>query len=67
MWQNDLIHKEFMRCSKEHINNDDIRHRLYREGLRYKDFEKELESIILPVYNAAHESGFEGNWEYIEK
>lgn len=64
IWQYDSIHKEFDKCAKEHINNVDVRNRLYREGLQFDDFIKELESVIYPVYCAAHECGFDWNWEY---
>ena len=65
IWQYDSIHIEFEKCSKEHINNDEVRFRLYREGLSQLDFYKELESIVMPVYKAALNCGF-GKWEYKE-
>ena len=58
MWKNDIVHKEFEKCAKEHINSDDIRYRVYRRGLEYPVFAEELKSIILPVYQSAQNCGF---------
>ena len=63
MWKYDVVHKEFERCAKEHINNDDIRYRVYRKGLEFPEFAGELKSIILPVYQSAQNCGF-NNWQY---
>lgn len=63
MWRYDKVHDEFEKCAKEHINNDDIRYRVYREGLEYSEFAEELKSIILPVYQSAKNCGF-SNWQY---
>ena len=63
MWKNDIVHKEFEKCTKEHINSDDIRYRVYRRGLEYPVFAEELKSIILPVYQSAQNCGF-GRWKY---
>lgn len=63
MWKYNKVHDEFEKCAKEHINNDDIRYRVYRKGLEYPEFAKELKSIILPVYQSAQNCGF-SNWQY---
>ncbi len=63
LWKYDAVHKEFDKCAKEHINNDDIRYRIYRKGLEFTEFAGELESIILPVYQSAKNCGFT-NWKY---
>lgn len=63
LWKYDVVHKEFDKCAKEHINNDDIRYRIYRKGLEFTEFAGELESIILPVYQSAKNCGFT-NWKY---
>jgi len=63
MWKYDIIHDEFVKCAKEHINNDEIRERVYREGLDYAEFAGELKSIILPVYQSAQNCGF-GKWRW---
>lgn len=66
IWKYDKVHEEFDKCVKYHINSDDIRYRLYREGLTPIEFAGELKSIIKPVYNSAMNCGF-GNWKYSEK
>lgn len=63
MWEHDVIHKEFEKCAKEHINNPDIRYRIYREGLDMPSFTEELRTIVLPVYQSAQNCGFTG-WKY---
>ena len=63
MWKHDQIHKEFEKCAKEHINSDDIKYRVYRQGLEYNEFSGELKSIILPVYQSAQNCGF-SSWQY---
>ena len=63
IWKYDNVHAEFEKCAKEHINNNDIRYRVYREGLTYQEFLCELKSIILPVYQSAQNCGF-SNWQY---
>ena len=66
MWKNETIHKEFDKCAKEHINNEDIYQRVYGKGFSFEDFAGRLETVIRPVYNAAHDCGFDWNWEYKE-
>lgn len=63
MWKYDVVHREFDKCAKEHINNDDIRYRVYRQGLEFSEFAVELKSILLPLYQSAQNCGF-SNWEY---
>lgn len=63
LWKYDAVHREFEKCAKEHINNEDIRYRVYREGLDFAQFARELESVILPVYQSAQNCGF-NNWKY---
>lgn len=63
IWQYDAVHKEFEKCAKEHMNNDEIRFRIYREGLSLPEFAGGLESVVLPVYKAAQDCGF-ATWEY---
>lgn len=64
MWKYDGIHSEFEKCAKEHINNIDVLDRVYCEGLSYEQFAKRLKAVIHPVYKAAHDCGFDWNWEY---
>ena len=63
IWQYENVHLEFDRCAKEHINNEEIRHRIYRNGLSLEAFSNELASVVLPVYNSARDCGF-GIWEF---
>ncbi len=63
MWKYDMVHKEFDKCANEYINNDDIRYRVYREGLGLNEFSNELQSVILPVYQSAQNCGF-SSWQY---
>lgn len=63
IWKYDTVHKEFDKCAKEHINNDEIRFRIYREGLSLEDFSNGLESVISPAYKAARDCGF-ASWQY---
>jgi len=63
MWKYDEIHNEFEKCAKEHVNSDDIKYRVYRQGLEYNDFAKELESVLCPIYQSAQNCGF-GRWSY---
>ena len=63
LWQYDAVHREFEKCAKEHINNDEIRYRVYRQGLEFPEFAGELQSVILPLYQSAQNCGF-ANWQY---
>ena len=33
MWKYEAVRNEFKKCAREHLNNPEIEHRLYREGL----------------------------------
>ncbi len=33
MWKYEAVRNEFKKCAREHLNNPEIGHRLYREGL----------------------------------
>ncbi|WP_330400217.1 HNH endonuclease domain-containing protein [Pseudobutyrivibrio ruminis] len=63
MWKYDLVRKEFEKCAKKHINDDKIKYRIYESKIGFEQFERELESVILPVYKSALNCGF-GTWEY---
>ena len=63
IWKYDSVHKVFEECAKEHINNDDIRYRVYRDGLEFAQFKEQLNGIILPVYQSAQNCGF-NSWKY---
>ena len=63
IWQNKQIQSEFKKCAKEHLNNPEIEHRLYRQGLDEALFTRQLEEVIRPVYLSAQTCGF-SSWEY---
>ncbi len=65
MWEHEAVHKEFDKCAKEHINNEDIRYRVYRKGVGINEFSNVLKRIIFPVYQSAQNCGF-SNWVYEE-
>ena len=64
VWSNEKVHKAFDKCLKEHVNNADIQHKLYRQNIEKEEFQNRLEEILLPVYTAAKNMGFE-NWKLI--
>ena len=53
----------FNKCSKENLNNEEIRFRLYREGQTEEHFTRQLEEIVLPIYESARNMGF-SEWVY---
>lgn len=52
-----------MKCLKEHVNDDEVRHRLYRGGQSQLEFSNRLEEIVFPAYESARNMGF-GIWKY---
>lgn len=66
MWKYDKVHTEFEKCAREHLNNNDIRQKLYRKGLSIDEFRAELSEVILPVFQSAKNIGF-GKWMYSGK
>lgn len=61
VWQHEKLHSIFIKCEEEHVNNNDVRMRLYRENIEKKEFYSNLEEIIFPVYQSAKNMGFR-NW-----
>lgn len=61
MWKYDVVHAEFEKCERHHVNSNDVRMKLYRAGLGRDEFCSNLEHILLPVYESAKNAGF-GNW-----
>ena len=55
--------KLFNKCSKENLNNEEIRFRLYRTGQSEEHFTRQLEEIVLPIYESARNMGF-SKWVY---
>ena len=63
MWSNELVRNEFQKCAREHLNNPEIRHRLYRPGLKEEEFKGQLQEIVQPIYQSAQTCGF-SSWKY---
>lgn len=58
MWEYPEVHKSFDKCAKEHLNNPEIRHKLYQRGLSETEFSRRLEEVMFPVYQSAKSMGF---------
>ena len=65
MWKYDSVHSEFEKCAKEHLNNEDVKRRVYRKGMTFSEFSSSLEEVIQPIYQSAKNCGFK-NWIYRE-
>lgn len=63
IWKYDKVHEEFQKCAEEHLNNQEVQRRLYREGMNYQEFRNGLSEVMLPVYQAAKNCGFM-NWVF---
>ena len=64
MWTNENVNSAFNNLAREHINNEEVRARLYgKDGFSLCEFAKSLETVVYPVYKAAQECGF-SSWEY---
>lgn len=50
-------------CLKEHVNNDEIRYRLYSAELDQSGFTEQLSNILRPSYDSAMNMGFRV-WNY---
>ena len=61
--QDEKAHKLFEKCSRENLNSDEIRYRLYKPGQSPDNFTNQLEEILLPVYESAKNMGFR-EWVY---
>lgn len=64
MWEYDTVHDEFEKCAREHLNDDAVRRKIYREGQDFVSFSNALEEIIQPVYQSAKNCGFK-DWVYL--
>ena len=58
MWEYPEVHKAFDKCAKEHLNNQEIRYKLYQRGLSETEFSGHLEEVMFPVYQSAKNMGF---------
>lgn len=65
LWKYDLVHDAFEKCAREHLNNDEIRHRIYRPEQNFETFSAVLEEVIQPIYQSAKNCGFK-NWIYAD-
>ena len=63
MWKYDVLHDEFEKCAKEHLNDSIIRRKIYQEGQDFTSFFHMLEEILQPVYQSAKNCGFR-DWVY---
>ena len=64
VWKYEKVHKEFDKCLNEHVNNSDIRMKLYIPNISRIEFSNRLEEIMTPIYTAAKNMGFE-NWKLV--
>lgn len=53
----------FEKCAKENINNESVKYHLYKAGQTEQHFTNQLEELILPIYESAHNMGFR-EWVY---
>ena len=65
MWDNDEVRHRFNECAREHLNNQDIRNRLYKSEQKKEEFTGQLEEIVYPAYESAKICGF-SNWDIIK-
>ena len=65
MWKYDVLHDEFEKCAKEHLNDNAMRRKIYQEGQGFVSFSNMLEEILWPVYQSAKNCGFK-EWIYEE-
>ena len=63
IWKYEAVRNEFKKCAREHLNNPEIEHRLYREGLGAEEFTQQLREVVYPIYLSAKTCGF-SSWEY---
>ena len=57
------LHKAAADCLREHVNNEEIRYRLYNSELDESRFKEQLANIIRPSYDSALNMGFRV-WNY---
>lgn len=63
MWKYPEIYSAFEKCAREHLNNQEIKHKLYQNGLSEAEFAGRLEDVLLPVYQSAKNMGF-SSWRW---
>lgn len=62
IWKYEAVRNEFKKCAREHLNNPEIEHRLYREGVGADEFTQQLREVVYPIYLSAKTCGF-SSWE----
>jgi len=63
IWKYDVVHDEFEKCAKEHLNSDEIRRKIYCAGQDFNSFSYALEEVVQPIYQSAKNCGFK-DWIY---
>ena len=63
IWKYEAVRNEFKKCAREHLNNPEIGHQLYREGLGAEEFTQKLREGVYPIYCSAKTCGF-SSWKY---
>ncbi|MCR5033069.1 MAG: HNH endonuclease [Lachnospiraceae bacterium] len=63
MWTHDVLHREFEKCKRKHLNSPLVEGRLYGPGLSREEFTGRLEEVVSPVYRSAKAAGFH-EWRY---
>jgi len=63
IWEYEQVQDAFRKCAREHLNNPEIEHRLYRQGLDAVKFKEQLQDVIYPVYLSAKTCGF-SSWKF---
>ena len=63
MNKHEVLMDSFETCAKEHLNNSDIRGRIYKKNVSLTEFSNALEEVIQPVYQSAKNCGFR-KWIY---
>ena len=61
--RNETVAQEFQKIALYHLNNQEIRNRLYADGLDRQTFIERLEHVVKPVYESAQMAGFK-EWVY---
>lgn len=61
--RNESVSAEFNKIAPYHLNNQEIRNRLYVSGLDRTEFVGRLEQVIKPIYDSAQMQGFK-EWTY---
>ena len=64
---NPSVSEEFEKIAPYHLNNQEIKNRLYQnKNLDRTEFKNRLESVIKPVYDSAKNQGFK-EWSYVNE